>query len=91
MDVDAAEARNVQHALRQDLPIGDHGDDVRLQRPQLLHNGIVAEGRRLINRQSRLECAELRIGHDELHAAVLRHIRLGIDADHIKVLRDQAL
>ena len=90
MDVDAAELRDIQHALRQDFPVGYNGNDVRAQGAKLLHGGIIAERRGLIDRQPRSQRDLLDLGHGELHTAVLRHIRLRVDADEVKAVRDQA-
>ena len=90
VDVDAAELRDIQHALRQDFPVGHDGNDVRAQGAKLLHGGIIAERRGLIDRQAGGQRDLLDLGHGELHAAVLRHIRLRVDADEVKAVRDQA-
>ena len=48
--VDAAQARNIQHHLRQDQAVGDHHQQVGLERGQFGLGVGVAQGRRLQHR-----------------------------------------
>ena len=84
MHVDAAELWNVQHALRQDLSIGDHDDQVRRQRAKLFHSSIVAEALRLHDGQADGKRVLLHRRLRQLHAAILRRIRLRIDGRDLK-------
>ena len=90
VDVDAAQARDVQHLLGQNLSVGNHGDDVGLQSAQLLDHRVVLESRGLEYRQSCLQGYLFYLGHFQLHPAVFRFVGLGINAGQIKFFTDQA-
>ena len=79
--VDAAEARNIQHHLRQDQAVGHHHQQVGLERCQFGLGGRVAQGLRLVDGNLVLQGQLLdRAGHQFLPAAS-RAIRLGVDRD----------
>ena len=83
MDIDAAQGRDVQDPLGQELSIG-HGDDqIRRKAPKLLHHGVVPEGGGLKDRQTVRLGQELDLGGDQLHAPVLGGVGLGVDADDL--------
>ncbi|MOA45023.1 hypothetical protein D3C78_1673740 [compost metagenome] len=53
MDVDGPEAGNVEHLAGEDLPEGDHDDQIRRQVPQRLdHLGVATQALRLVDRDA---------------------------------------
>ena len=76
--IDAAVLRDVQHALRQNFAVGDHHDQLRRERAQLLHRRVVAERLRLHHRQVMRQRKLLHRRLCQLHPPVFRHIRLGV-------------
>ncbi len=55
MDIEAAEPGQVQNSLRQDLSVGSHRDQIRLQSAKLLNEVFVARAFGLEKRQMRIE------------------------------------
>ena len=81
--VDAAEARNIQHHLRQNQTVGHHHQQVGLERRQFGLGGRVAQGLRLVDGNLVLQGQLLdRAGHQFLPAAG-GAIRLGVDRDDL--------
>ena len=91
MHVDAPVFRQVQHGLRKKHAVGDHDNQVRLQRGQLLLRLRVAERARLKNRQTDGLRILLDLGGNQLHAAVFRRVGLGIDGGKLKARLIQPL
>ena len=91
MAVDAAEARDIQHCLGQDQPIGDHHQQIRLQRRQFGLGRGVLEARRLQYGNGVFHSELLdRAGHQLLTTAG-RAIRLGVHRDDLVRRVEQGL
>ncbi|MNC49084.1 hypothetical protein D3C75_982340 [compost metagenome] len=89
--VDAAQARNIQHHLRQDQAIGDHHHQVRLEGRQFSLSVSIAQGRRLQDLDTVIHSQLLdRAGHQFLPAPG-RAVRLGVDGHHFIRAVDQGL
>ena len=91
MDVDAAIGGNIQHLLRQDPSIGNHGADIRLQSPQLLHRFLLAEGLRLEHRDFMFQSDLFHRGIYHFHTPSLGTVRLGIHTHNIKAISQNLL
>ena len=81
MDVDAAEAREVEHGLGQDQPI--RHDDQHIRRPghQLSSPLLGLEGQRLKNGKIVSERCLFDSAGDKLTPSAFRAVRLSQDAD----------
>ncbi|MNY21101.1 hypothetical protein D3C86_1546230 [compost metagenome] len=92
VDVDAAEGRQVQDRLRQDLAVGDDHDEVGGQglerREGLL---VAAQALRLVDRDPGFEGSLLDRGHGDLLAAPHRPIGLGEDGLDVVAGREEGL
>jgi hypothetical protein len=77
--VEAAEARHVEHRLRQDLAVGDDDGDIRLQSRELGDELRIARPRRLQHRHRALDRELLHRRRVQLAAAAGRLVGL---ADH---------
>ena len=90
MNIDAAEGWHIQHLLGQDPPVGHHGAEIGLQRPQLLHSFLLPEGLRLEHGDPRFQGDLLRGRGRQLHAPALGPVRLGVHAHHFKAVRQDS-
>ncbi len=81
--VDAAQARGVEHHLRQDQAIGDHHHQIRLERSQLGLGLFVAQAGRLVDGNAMLDGELLDRARHQLLAATGGAIRLGVDGDDL--------
>ncbi|MNT49060.1 hypothetical protein D3C72_1858870 [compost metagenome] len=91
MAVDATQARNIQHHLRQDQAVGDHHHQVRLQCGQFSLSIFVAQSGRLQHRDIVLQSKLLDRARHQFLPATGRTIRLGVDRDDLVRAVEQGL
>ena len=91
MDVDAAIARQFQNLLWQNLAVGNHRNQVRLQFLKDLQRSTVAHLLRLENRNIVRKCQFLDRRCHQLIASALWFVRLGKHADNLMVGFQQLL
>ena len=89
MDVDAAQARRLQHRLRQQQAVGHHHHQVGPIGGQALHIRRVLEIHRLLHRDGRLQRDLLDRAGCQLAPAPGRAVRLGVHRDHLVGRVDQ--
>ena len=85
MDVYRAVFRHGKNIVRQDAPVGDDDEDIRLQRLYLRKRRTVAHLHRLEHRQTVFQRKLLYRRRAQLHAAALRLVRLGEHADDVEL------
>ena len=84
MDVYRAVFRHGEYIVRQDAPVGDDDEDIRLQRLYLRKRRTVAHLHRLEHRQTVLQRKLLDRRRAQLHTAPLGLVRLGEHADDVE-------
>ena len=87
MDVEAAEARQVQYGLRQNLAIRHHDNQVRLQRTEGFEEGFIARAFGLEDREAGLQREFLHRGRLQLQRPSLGPVRLRDDRHDLELRR----
>ena len=89
MQIHRAVFRSLQHGIRKNLPVCNHGDDVGLEGLQLFNHFRIPEGHRLENRNPVFKRTFLDRGKAGLHTAAPCLVRLGINRTDLKSVPDQ--
>jgi len=89
--VDAAQARRVEHHLRQDQAVGDHHHQVRFERRQLGLGLFVAQAGRLVDGYSVLDGELFDRARHQLLTTTRRAVRLGVDGNDVVLAGQQSL
>ena len=88
MNVDAPEARQRKNLVRQDQPVGDHHQDVRMPGSEFGTRGFGSELSRLRHRQLLREGGGFHRARRQVPATPARAVRLRQNPDH-RVVRVQ--
>ena len=81
--IDTAQRRQIQHRLGQQLAIGHHQNQIRLQCAERVQRCLVLERRRLKDGNPLFQRVFLHRRHGQLHPAVLRRVRLRKHTSHL--------